>query len=161
MSDETARDLREQINTLKGNLDSLSTAIRKKDVELYALKRAAEPRPKPVHSREIASRNKMADETLNSAEEMETNRVCAWFEHVSVAEALAWTDSKPPGGWPTKHFDFGGYVRKQYGLNADGTALLVEPSAGPTVPPVPEPEPPKTWLDDAIGKIVGSTADTK
>jgi hypothetical protein len=159
---DDARELREQIETWKGTAQRWSEELIKKDVEIFALKRAEAERIEaakpPDHSREIASRSKMVDAAMNDLEEMDAHRCGAWYDATTITEQMLWPDTKPPPGWPEKWHDFGDYVRKAYGLTASGTKLLEDPSSpGQAAPPVVDDTPVKHFLSDAVARIVGDT----
>jgi hypothetical protein len=140
---------REHIQTLEGNIAGMTDQLRLKDMEIHNLKLAAMPPPQPDHSEQIARANKLAEQHLASPEEIESSRVAAWHEATSPVVSMHWTEV--PRGWPPS-IAVGAFIRKLYGVNEFGTALL-----GQEEPLLPEPEAPKplrTGLHDiAEGKL--------
>jgi hypothetical protein len=120
---ENAR-LREQLVGYERNLA-------RKDLEIAALKHAAEP-PPVVESIHLSEAKRYAEKLLTEkGESLEEIRAIAWSQH------NPYCTTPPPGeSWPP-NVDQTNFVKLWCGLNADGTALLNEPI-------VPEAPPTKT-----------------
>jgi hypothetical protein len=120
---ENAR-LREQLVDYERNLV-------RKDLEIAALKRAAEPAP-VIESIHLSRAKRYAEKLLaEKGEPLDEIRALAWSQH------NPYCTTPPPGeSWPP-NVEPASFVKLWCGMNAEGTALLNEPI-------VPEAPPTKT-----------------
>jgi hypothetical protein len=111
-------------------------------MKIWRMEEAAKPKPDPIPLRLAKER---AERELANPKFVEEWRQFAW----GSLPVSTYPKSRWEGGWPDG-VTAESFIRGREGLTPDGTALL-----GQAAPP--EPEPVKTFLDDAIARVVGKT----
>jgi hypothetical protein len=146
--------MRDKIETLEKNDRYYRDELRRRDLaeadRLAAERKTAEPDPIAAYNLRFAKEGVELD--LADSEMLDCHRQTAWRE----SGTLDWWVTRVPSnkGWPTGVTPEG-FVRKAYGLNPEGTALL-----GQTAPAQESESAVTTFLDDSIAALVRQTTES-